>query len=147
MNVRRVIAIALLALVALAGGAAVAVTPDEQDAINAAEKWLVPVDAGKGADSWAMAAEPFKASVSKSRWIAGLGELRKPYGKFRSRKAERLAHAGEQPKSDEAPGSATGDRVSIIFDTTFARGKLVNEEVTVVRENDGVWRVAGYFIR
>jgi ribosomal protein S17E len=34
-----------------------------------------------------------------------------------------------------------------MFDATFAGNKQAQEEVTMVLEKDGVWRVAGYYIR
>jgi hypothetical protein len=150
MNARRAFLVGALALLGGFGlhGGALAASPEEQDAINAAEKWLVSVDAGKSADSWAMASAPFKSAVGKQQWTTGLRDLRKPYGKVASRKAERLAHVGERDKAAETPpGAKTNDQVAIIFDTKFAGGKSANEEITLVRENDGIWRVAGYFIR
>jgi hypothetical protein len=148
MNIRRRLLVIITALLMGFGASALAASPEEQDAINAAEKWLANVDAGKAAASWAMAAETFRTAVAKPQWTTGLRDLRKPYGKLASRKAERLAHVGERPTATDAtPGAATNDQVSIIFDTKFAGGKSANEEVTLIRENDGIWRVAGYFIR
>ena len=141
---------AILVIIAglVLGGSAAAVTPEESAAIKAAENWLAPVDAGRGDASWAMAAAPFKATVTEQRWTSGLRDLRKPYGNVQSRKAQRLAHVGEKPKDSGAtPGGTTNDQLAIMFDTTFAGGKVANEEVTVLREKDGVWRVNGYFIR
>jgi hypothetical protein len=40
-----------------------------------------------------------------------------------------------------------GTTVAIIFDTKFAGDKRAAEEVSMEYEKDGIWRVAGYFIR
>ena len=142
-----VLAIALVTDLAI-GIAHAAPTPEEQEAINAAEKWLVPVDAGKSADAWAMASASFKSSVDRQTWRTGLADLRKPYGRLESRKAAKIAHVGEAPAGATGPrGAAPGAQVTVLFETRFAGGKAADEEVMLVRETDGVWRVAGYFIR
>ncbi len=130
------------------GVAFAATTAEEQDAINAAEKWLVPVDANKSAEAWAMSSASFKSAVDRQKWQAGLADLRKPYGRLESRKPAKIAHVGEAPAGKSGPrGVAPGSQVTILFETRFAGGKVVDEEVMLVREVDGVWRVAGYFIR
>ncbi len=141
------LAIALLPHFA-AGVARAAPTPEEQDAINAAEKWLVQVDAGRGADAWAMASASFKSSVDREKWRVGLAELRKPFGNMESRKAAKIAHVGEVAAGTTGPrGLTPGSQVTILFETRFTGGKAADEEVMLVRENDSIWRVAGYFIR
>ncbi len=140
--------LALALLLLFASGPVRAATPDEQDAINAAEQWLVPVDAGKAADAWAMASASFKSTVGREVWRSGLADLRKPFGRVESRKAGNLAHLGDAPADKDRPrGSTVGSRITILFETHFAGDKTVAEEVMLEREKDGVWRVAGYFIR
>lgn len=145
------LAIALLPYFAVGVAHAAATSPEEQDAINAAEKWLVPVDKGRSAEAWAMASASFKSSVDREQWRVGLAKLRKPYGRMESRKAAKIAHLGEAPAgaadATGPRGTAPGAQVTILFETRFAGGKPADEEVMLVRENDGLWRVAGYFIR
>jgi len=142
MNVHRAFVVALL----LAGGALAplahaAMSPEEQQAVNAAERWLVPVDAGRSADAYAMASAQFKSTVSREQWRDGVRDLRKPFGRVVLRKAEKLAHTIEKPKGDP------GEQIVILFDTKFVAKKIATEEITMIREPDGIWRVAGYYIR
>ncbi len=156
---RRVLVTLGMLIVALTvASPAFAITAEEQDALNAAERWLVPVDAGKYADAWAMAAATFKAQVDRQAWRDGARDMRKSYGRVVVRKAERLAFVGEAPPNptpadgtasapQAAPEPARNQQVAILFETKFAGNKTAAEQLTVVREQDGIWRVAGYFIR
>jgi Protein of unknown function (DUF4019) len=145
MMLRRVLA---LVLVLLAAGGAQAMSTAERNALNVAEKWLVFVDDGRYAEAWPRSAASFKAKVSRQEWRDGARELRQPYGRMVQRKAEKIAFiSAEAPAGDGAEPLKTGATVAIIFATKFAGDKTVNEEVTVEYEKDGIWRVAGYFIR
>jgi hypothetical protein len=143
VNARRafVAALALAAMAGWAGAAAAAMSPEERQALNAAERWLVPVDAGNSANAYAMTAADFKATVTRDQWRDGMRDLRKPYGRVVLRKAEKLAYTTPDPKGDP------GEKIVILFGTKFVANKTAEEEVTLVRENDGLWRVAGYYIR
>ena len=137
----------LLAAVACASFAQ-SMSPVQREALNAAEKWLVPVDSRRYNDAWAMAAESFKAQVSRDDFRNGIARIRKDYGKLVKRSGEKMAFRGETPAADqgEAPVTA-GTEVAILFDTTFAGNKQAQEEINMVLEKDGIWRVAGYYIR
>ncbi len=45
------------------------------------------------------------------------------------------------------PGAPDGNYVVIQFKTTFEHKAQAVETVTPMLENDGVWRVTGYFIK
>ena len=47
----------------------------------------------------------------------------------------------------QVPAHRHGTEVAIMFDTTFAGSKQAQEEITMVLEKDGIWRVAGYYIK
>ncbi|MFO1313504.1 MAG: DUF4019 domain-containing protein [Burkholderiales bacterium] len=142
--------LALVPLFAAFVGSACAQTmmPAQREALNAAERWLVPVDAQRYGDAWAMAAETFKAKVPRDGFRDGIAKIRKEYGKVENRVGERMAFRGEVPAPDQADAQAKpGAEVSILFDTTFAGSRKAQEEITMVLEKDGVWRVAGYYIK
>jgi len=144
MTLRRFLVLGAAAfLPALA--AAQSMTPEQRAALDAAEKWLVPVDAGRYGDAYAMASEEFKAGVSRAQWNDGIRNIRKDYGKPASRTAEKMGFSGEPPKPDT--GLSPGMKVVILFASTFGTRKDVAEEMTMVYEKDGVWRMAGYYIR
>jgi hypothetical protein len=143
VNARRAFVAALaLAMVAVwTGNVAAAMSAEEQRALTTAERWLVPVDAGNSANAYAMTAADFKATVTREQWRDGMRDLRKPYGRVVLRKAEKLAYTTPDPKGDP------GEKIVILFATKFVANKTAEEEVTLVRENDGLWRVTGYYIR
>ena len=45
------------------------------------------------------------------------------------------------------PGAPDGEYVVIQYQTSFERKKSAIETVTPMRDKDGKWRVAGYYIR
>jgi hypothetical protein len=150
MSVRRTLAVtAALMLMALAFGThAQSMAPEQRQALDAAERWLVPLDAQRYADAWAMAAESFKSHVGRQEFRDGIRTIRKDYGRVVSRKGDKMAFLGEPPNPDDADKSLkVGMQVAILFDTKFAGNKQATEELTMVMEKDGLWRVAGYFIR
>jgi hypothetical protein len=125
--------------------AAQSMTPEQRSALDAAERWLAPVDAGRYADAYAMAAEEFRAGGARAQWDDGIRHIRKDYGKLASRTAEKMGFAGEAPKPEA--GLVPGMKVVILFASSFGARKAASEEMTMVYEKDGVWRVAGYYIR
>jgi hypothetical protein len=147
LAMQRLAPIALAALFALPAGAAQAQAEEAGHAehtvagVQAAERWLALADAGKGADSWRQGAATFRQALTEEQWIATLQAVRAPYGAFKSRK---LAHARY---SATLPGAPAGEYVVVQFESVFAGRAGVTETVTPMREADGSWRVAGYFIR
>jgi hypothetical protein len=139
---------ALVPLAFVAAASAQTMMPAQRQALNAAERWLEPVDKGRYADAWTMAAESFKAKVPKDQFREGIAGIRKDYGRLVSRSGEKMAFRGEAPGPDQPNAQAKpGTEVSILFQARFAGNKLAQEELTMVLENDGVWRTAGYYIK
>ena len=147
-RVRMRAAFALLLLGVLAAAAhAQPVTPDQRAAIGAAERWLARVDAQRYADAWTMGSESFRKEVDRKRWNDGIRDLRREYGRVASRKAEKAAFVGSAPDAGDAAGAQAGAEMSILFATRFAGGRQATEELIMVLEQDGLWRVAGYHIQ
>ena len=128
--------------------AAQTMMPAQREALNAAERWLVPVDSQRYGDAWAMASESFKVKVSRDAFQDGIAKIRKDYGKVVKRSGEKMAFRGDVPAPDQGNAQPkVGAEVAILFDATFAGNKQAQEEVTMVLEKDGIWRVAGYYIK
>ncbi len=120
-------------------------SPEQRAALDAAERWLVPVDAGRYGDAYSMAADEFRKGVTREQWLAGIGGIRRDFGKLDKRTAEKMGFVGEPPKPDTP--LAAGAKVVILFRGAFARKPQVEEEMTMVYEKDGIWRMASYYIR
>ena len=113
----------------------------EAAAVAAAETWLALVDSGKYAESWEEAAKYFKGVVPKDQWVSGLQPVREPLGKIVSRKV------GVKSYETSLPGAPDGEYVVIQFNTSFEKKALAVETVTPMMDEDGKWRVSGYFIK
>ncbi len=114
---------------------------DGSTAVSAARTWLALVDAGRYPESWQEAATYFRGAVSREKWETSLAGVRTPLGKLVSRKVEKTREA------TTLPGAPDGRYVVMTFTTSFEHKKKATETVTFVREADGTWRAAGYFIK
>ena len=110
-------------------------------ALSSAETWLNLVDEGRYADSWNEAAGYFKGAVKQERWEEMLQAVRTPLGKVISREVKSKSY------HTSLPGAPDGDYVVIQFETSFENKKSGIETVTPMLDQDGKWRVSGYFIR
>jgi hypothetical protein len=113
----------------------------EAAAVAAAQTWLALVDAGKYGESWETAAAYFKSAVTKDYWLQVLPGAREPFGKLVSRELSSKTYARS------LPGAPDGEYVVIQFKASFENKNSAIETVTPMLDNDGVWRVSGYFIK
>lgn len=118
--------------------------PDKEKAEAAAtavEAFLQRVDSDKFAESWQISASILKGKVPEQLWADQLGKIRAASGPLVERTEESMTY------STSAKDSPEGEYIVVTFDTSFERKKDASEIVTVMLDTDGVWRVAGYFIR
>ena len=113
----------------------------ELAALFAAEKWLAIVDSEKYAESWKETAELFKKAVKPNQWTQTMESGRKPLGKLITRKLKTKVY------KSSLPGAPDGEYVVIQFETSFENKKVAVETVTPMMDEDGVWRVSGYYIK
>lgn len=131
----------LFALASLLSLAAVHADTGTDDAKSAAQAWLAVVDAGDYAKSWDEAAALFKQRVKKAEWEAAVGKVRGQTGAMKSREVE-----SAEPKH-KLPGVPDGDYIVMTYHSGFANYAPATEIVAAMRDADGQWRVAGYFVR
>ena len=116
--------------------------PGSQDAaLEAASAWLALIDDGEYAESWKQAASPFRSRMSRDRWVDAVRAAREPLGKLRSR-----SFLGAVCETG-LPGAPDGTYVVIRYRAAFERKASAVETVAPMLEQDGIWRVSGYFIR
>lgn len=114
---------------------------DAAPAMAAAQAWLIHVDAGRYAQSWDESAALFRDSIGKVQWQNKLDSLRTPLGVVITRKILRADYA------QKLEGVPDGEYVVIQFETRYSNRPQAIETVTPMREKDGSWKVAGYFIK
>jgi hypothetical protein len=108
---------------------------------QSADAWLALVDSGKYADSWREASQLFKAHVSKEQWQDALRATRDPLGKIRSRKLKSATY------KTSMPGAPDGEYVVIQYESSFEHKQSAVETVTPMLDQDGKWRISGYYIK
>jgi hypothetical protein len=113
----------------------------EERAQQSSEAWLALIDEGQFADSYHEAAQYFKNAVTKDQWQNSLTAVRKPLGKVLSRKLKNTTY------TRTLPGAPDRDYVVIQYESSFEHKASAVETVTPMLDNDGKWRVSGYFIK
>ncbi|HXM34427.1 MAG TPA: DUF4019 domain-containing protein [Pyrinomonadaceae bacterium] len=133
------ILVLLLNVVATTAGASDQTAVDE--ATKAADRWLKLVDAGDYKQSWDTASSLLKNAVTGDQWAQQVGTARKPLGALVSRKLKSAQYA------TSLPGAPDGKYVVIQYESVFQNKSAAVETVTPMLDQDGQWRVSGYFIR
>lgn len=112
----------------------------EMVAISAAEKFLQLVDSGHYSESWDATSNFFKQQVPREQWVKQLENIRPSFGPTVKRELK------NQKYTKTLPGAPAGEYVVIQFSTSFTNENNAIETITPMLENDGEWRVTGYYI-
>jgi hypothetical protein len=113
----------------------------EKAAIESAKAWLELIDAEKYDQSWQEAALYVRNLVPKDDWHRSMQGARRPLGKLVSRELKSTRY------TTSAPGAPDGQYVILQYNTRFENKKAAVETVTPMLDNDGKWRVSGYYIK
>ncbi len=113
----------------------------EKPIVAAAQSWLGEIDSGNYAKSWQQASAYFRGAITEKNWADALNGARRPLGNLISRKVTKTTNA------KSLPGAPDGNYLVMQFTTSFANKKNALETVTFMREKDGNWRAAGYYIK
>jgi uncharacterized protein DUF4019 len=113
----------------------------EKPIVAAAQMWLHEIDSGNYATSWQQASAYFQGAITEKNWTDALNGVRRPLGNLLSRKVAKTTSA------KSLPGAPDGNYLVMQFATSFANKKNAVETVTFMREKDGNWRAAGYYIK
>jgi hypothetical protein len=135
---RLLLAFAFALLLPVAALAAGADQKAEGQATDSAKAWLVLVDAGKYAESWAQAGAAFRANQTAKDWAATIKPVREPLG------AAVWRHPSGVVMQTSGLGAIEG--ALVFFTTDFAHRKEVLEKLTMKMESGG-WKVTSYTIK
>ena len=127
----------------LIAAAALGTTPAEAKAAaeTSAKSWLALVDREAYDESWTAAATVFRNAMSQAKWRSSIRGARSPLGSLVSRKLQSARY------TRTLPGAPDGEYVVLRYLATFEHKKEAIETVTPMKDDDGRWRVSGYFIR
>jgi len=113
----------------------------EKAAGAAAEKWLGLVDRVEYGESWRQGSTLFRQAISQAQWESAVRTAREPLGRLGSRRRTSAAYR------TTLPGAPDGQYVVLTYESSFEKKKAAVETVTTRKDDDGVWRVSGYFVR
>jgi hypothetical protein len=114
---------------------------DERVARERANAWLDLVDQGQYRESWDAAAQLFQTSTPKEKWTTALRGARGPLGNSSSRELRATEY------KTELEGAPAGEYVVVHYDSAFEHKPAAREIVTLVKQSDDSWKVAGYFVQ
>ena len=120
---------------------AAAVDSKTVEAIMVAESFLLLVDTNQYAQSWDAASSFFKSQVPKETWVKQISGIRPAFGKVTSRQILNAQHKAQ------LPGAPDGQYVILQYTTTFENKREAVETITPMLDEDGKWRVSGYYIK
>ncbi|RMF46310.1 MAG: DUF4019 domain-containing protein [Deltaproteobacteria bacterium] len=104
-------------------------------------RFLHMVDQDQFADSWSMSAHLLREKIPQDKWAGKLKLHRAQCGKFLEREETEINYA------TEASGEQKGEFFTLNFAADYERCPEVTETVTVMLEEDGQWRVGGFFVK
>ncbi len=113
----------------------------DQTAVAGAQTWLAMVDKKEYEQSWEIASTYFKSLVTKEQWVSQIAAVRNPLGDLISRNLKMNLY------QKTMPGAPDGEYYVLTFNTVFKNKISAVEIVTVIKDKDGQWRLAGYFIK
>ena len=124
-----------------AAPSALSTSDPEKPATLAAQAWVSLIDDGNYSQSWKEAAASFQGAVKEKAWENSMKKFRQPLGALVSRKVKTTQSA------TNPPGAPAGQYVVMQFETAFQEKNYAIETVTLVLDNEGKWKAAGYFIK
>jgi hypothetical protein len=110
-------------------------------ATSAAAQWLGLVDDGRYDESWDAASSYLQNAAPKEQFVQKLAAARNPLGKLVTRDLKSAQYA------TSLPGAPDGQYVVIRYASSFENKKSAFETVTPKLDEDGKWRVSGYYIK
>jgi hypothetical protein len=109
--------------------------------LETAERWLALVDADDFPGSWAATGDLFKGEVSEETWQESMAEVREQMGAVRER------HLQNQTLETVMPGAPEGEYMMLEYRSVFDQQARGAELVVLMKQDDGSWRVIGYFLQ
>jgi hypothetical protein len=131
----------LIAVLAATTPAAAQEETTQAAAETVTRAWLTLVDSGQYEASWDKAASFFRAAITPEDWVQALSGARAAFGAVLGRDTISTEH------TKTLPGAPDGEYVVFQFRSSFENKANAVETVTAMKDLDGKWRVAGYFVR
>ncbi|HWR72050.1 MAG TPA: DUF4019 domain-containing protein [Nitrospirota bacterium] len=137
---RIIMLLSAMTMMLSSSGAAAQAVGKEHMAVVAAEQWIALIDAGDYSSSWSEASSRFRTDVTQAYWHDTVKQFHKRLGTVVSRTLKTITYPVKLP---DVPG---GEYAIVRFTTSFQNMNYALETALVVRDTDGQWRMAEYFI-
>ncbi len=105
---------------------------------KAGEDYVHLIDEGRYGDSWDQGAQFFQKTIPRSEWVLALNLARKRLGAVKSRTIK------DQKPAMNPKGLPKGAYMVLRYSTSFAKAPNSGEDLTLMREADGKWKVLTY---
>ena len=113
----------------------------EDAALEATLSWLELIDNGEYEKSWEEAAEYFRQIIELEQWVGALETARAPHGNIISREMTSIDYTTSLPNAPES------EYFFIQFESVFENKEKGFETLTPMLQENGEWRISGYYIR
>jgi hypothetical protein len=110
-------------------------------ASRSAQDWLALVDRKMYSASWDSASAYFQQTVTREQWTEAVLRARTQFEPFGARELVGSRYAAS------LPNAPAGEFIVLQFETDVSGDRQVSEIVVEMRQPDGRWRPAGYFVR
>ena len=137
---RMIIFVVAIVISLLAAASWAANSEKERAAVTVADKWLMLIDTGKYSESWKEANEYFRKSITQDQWENTVRSVRTNTGRMISRKFK------NKLDKKPLPSEPRGKYLIIQYATSFQNRKSVTEEVVLMLDKSGRWKVSGYHL-
>lgn len=105
------------------------------------EEWLSLIDNGEYSQAWQEGAKVLQDTVSEQEFAKSVRPVREPLGNVEARTLRGASY------TTSLPGAPDGEYVVIQYETDFANKEGAVETITPMLDEDGQWRVSGYYIK
>lgn len=114
---------------------------EQQTAQDTADVWVALIDSMKYAASWEGASAGFRQLVTQDKWEQDLQSVLGPLGPLLSRVPQGREYTTTLPNAPE------GEYIVITYGSSYTQLADAVETVVMIRNPDGVWKPAGYYVR
>jgi hypothetical protein len=115
--------------------------PDVNRATKVVDAWVKLIDQGSYGEAYDQTGLQFKKIIDKDAWLKQVAAYRAALGPLDVRTLENASY------TDDIPGQPSGQYVILTYKTSFKKKLDSHEEITAQKEDDGVWRSLGYYVR
>ena len=113
----------------------------ETAATSPAKAWLELIDSKHYAESWDEASEIFKSSIKRTGWNDTISGVRDLLGNIVTREINSTEYR------TELPGAPDGEYIVFKFASSFANKKSSEETLTLMLDDQDIWRASEYYIK